>query len=120
MHAIPLGHRNSFNAYASRGEVLFRRADSDKHCGADEMTKKSTRTKIVCTIGPASRSKETLAKMIGAGMDVARLNLSHDTHSTHKKTFDVIRSVDPYSIGTRMRLVSKSRVRLNSESSRIP
>ncbi|MHA2301724.1 MAG: pyruvate kinase, partial [Candidatus Thorarchaeota archaeon] len=58
------------------------------------MTKKSTRTKIVCTIGPASKSKETLAKMIEAGMDVARLNLSHDTHSTHRKTFDKIRSID--------------------------
>ncbi|MFW9886214.1 MAG: pyruvate kinase [Candidatus Thorarchaeota archaeon] len=59
------------------------------------MTQKSTRTKIVCTIGPASRSKETLAKMVEAGMDVARLNLSHDTHSTHRKTFDDIRAVDP-------------------------
>ena len=59
------------------------------------MTKKFTRVKIVCTIGPASRSKKILAKMIEAGMDVARLNLSHDTHSTHKKTFDTIRSLDP-------------------------
>ncbi|MHA2143222.1 MAG: pyruvate kinase [Candidatus Thorarchaeota archaeon] len=58
------------------------------------MTKKFTRTKIVCTIGPASRSKETLARMIEAGMDVARLNLSHDIHSTHKKAFDTIRSID--------------------------
>jgi pyruvate kinase len=69
--------------------------DSDIHCGVNEMMKKSTRTKIVCTIGPASRSKKILAKMIDAGMDVARLNLSHDTHSTHRKTFDDIRSVDP-------------------------
>jgi pyruvate kinase len=69
--------------------------DSDMQYGVDEMTEKFTRVKIVCTIGPASKSKETLAKMIDAGMDVARLNLSHDTHSTHKKTFDAIRSVDP-------------------------
>ncbi|MFW9888921.1 MAG: pyruvate kinase [Candidatus Thorarchaeota archaeon] len=59
------------------------------------MKEKFTRTKIVCTIGPASRSRETLAKMIEAGMDVARLNLSHDTHSAHRKTFDTIRSIDP-------------------------
>ncbi|MFW9913699.1 MAG: pyruvate kinase, partial [Candidatus Thorarchaeota archaeon] len=58
------------------------------------MKEKFTRTKIVCTIGPASRSRETLAKMIEAGMDVARLNLSHDTHSAHRKTFDTIRSID--------------------------
>jgi len=64
--------------------------ERDKHYGADEMKEKFNRTKIVCTIGPASRSKETLAKMIEAGMDVARLNLSHDTHATHRKTFDDI------------------------------
>lgn len=55
---------------------------------------KLTRTKIVCTIGPASRSKDTLAGMIEAGMDVARINLSHETHSIHRKTFETIRSVD--------------------------
>ncbi|MEA2181698.1 MAG: pyruvate kinase, partial [Solirubrobacteraceae bacterium] len=35
------------------------------------------RTKIVATIGPASRDRETLARMVEAGMDVARLNFSH-------------------------------------------
>ncbi|NWF95443.1 MAG: pyruvate kinase [Candidatus Thorarchaeota archaeon] len=60
------------------------------------MTEKSerTRSKIVCTIGPASRSKEILAGMIEAGMDVARLNMSHDDHASHRKTFDTIRSLD--------------------------
>jgi len=46
-----------------------------------------TRTKIVCTIGPASRSKKTLTKMVKAGMDVARINLSHEDHPSAKKTF---------------------------------
>ena len=57
------------------------------------MTMKSTRTKIVCTIGPASRSKETLAKMIEAGMDVARLNFSHGSHDTHHKTIREVRRI---------------------------
>ena len=53
-----------------------------------------TRSKIVCTIGPASRSKEVLTGMIEAGMDVARLNLSHDDHSSAKEEFETIRSID--------------------------
>ncbi|MHA1246871.1 MAG: pyruvate kinase, partial [Candidatus Thorarchaeota archaeon] len=48
-----------------------------------------TRSKIVCTIGPASRSREVLADMVEAGMDVARLNLSHEDHATARKTFEL-------------------------------
>jgi len=53
-----------------------------------------TKSKIVCTIGPASKSKEVLEKMVEAGMDVARLNLSHEDHKSARKTFDTLRSVD--------------------------
>ncbi len=42
------------------------------------------RTKIVCTIGPSSDSKDKIASMIQAGMDVARLNFSHGTHAEHQ------------------------------------
>ena len=49
------------------------------------------RTKIVATIGPASREPEVLARMIEAGMDVARLNFSHGTAEGHAETAERIR-----------------------------
>jgi pyruvate kinase len=52
------------------------------------------KSKIVCTIGPASESEEHLTKMIEAGMDVARLNMSHEDHKTAKTIFETIRSID--------------------------
>ena len=51
------------------------------------------RTKIVCTIGPASNNEETMQKMIEAGLNVARLNFSHGTHEEHKKTIEMFRKV---------------------------
>ena len=44
------------------------------------------RTKIVATIGPASRDPEVLVRMVEAGMDVARLNFSHGTEEQHAET----------------------------------
>jgi pyruvate kinase len=49
------------------------------------------KTKIVCTIGPASRSPEVLAQLIKAGMNVARLNFSHGEFSGHAKDIETIR-----------------------------
>ncbi len=49
------------------------------------------RTRIVCTIGPASRSPAMLGKLVDAGMDVARLNFSHGTHEEHAAAIRAIR-----------------------------
>lgn len=51
------------------------------------------KTKIVCTIGPASDDEEILTQMAQAGMNVARCNFSHGTHEQHKERFDRIKKV---------------------------
>lgn len=51
------------------------------------------KTKIVCTIGPASENEEILAKLIANGLNVARLNFSHGTHEEHQKRIDTIKKV---------------------------
>ena len=51
------------------------------------------KTKIVCTIGPASESEETLRALCKAGMNVARLNFSHGTHEEHLRRIETIRRV---------------------------
>ena len=51
------------------------------------------KTKIVCTLGPASNTKEILIGLCRAGMNVARLNFSHNTHEDHKRRMDMIKEV---------------------------
>ncbi|MBR0152288.1 MAG: pyruvate kinase [Lachnospiraceae bacterium] len=51
------------------------------------------KTKIICTIGPASESEEVLRKMCLAGMNVARLNFSHGTHEEHAAKIAAIKKV---------------------------
>jgi len=52
------------------------------------------KTKIVCTLGPASNDKETIMKMAEAGMNVARFNFSHGDHAEQKARMDLVREVE--------------------------
>ncbi|MBQ3794726.1 MAG: pyruvate kinase [Butyrivibrio sp.] len=51
------------------------------------------KTKIICTIGPASESEEKLREIMLAGMNVARFNFSHGSHEEHKKKYDRIKKL---------------------------
>src|SRR2546425_12660549 len=49
-------------------------------------------SKIVCTIGPASRTPRMIDRLLSAGMDVARLNFSHGTHEEHARNSSMLRA----------------------------
>ena len=56
-----------------------------------EMQNRYGKTKIVCTLGPASSTVDVIEKMVRAGMDVARLNFSHGTHEEHYAMMKAVR-----------------------------
>ncbi|WP_139980996.1 pyruvate kinase [Nocardioides litoris] len=49
------------------------------------------RAKIVCTLGPATSSERRIRELVYAGMDVARLNMSHGSHDVHRETYRLVR-----------------------------
>lgn len=51
------------------------------------------KTKIVCTLGPSSSSKEIISKMYDAGMNVCRINFSHGTHEEHAEKIRIIKEI---------------------------
>ena len=51
------------------------------------------RTKIICTVGPATCSLERLQALVDAGMNVARLNFSHGAYEFHAQTFHHLRQI---------------------------
>jgi pyruvate kinase len=51
------------------------------------------KTKIIATLGPATDTRETIAKLIDRGMNVARLNFSHGDHQDHQRRYDLVREV---------------------------
>ncbi|KAL2922141.1 Plastidial pyruvate kinase 2 [Bienertia sinuspersici] len=55
------------------------------------------KTKIVCTIGPSTNTREMIWKLAEAGMNVARLNMSHGDHASHKKVIDLVKEYNAQS-----------------------
>lgn len=52
------------------------------------------KTKIVCTLGPATNDKETIKKVVESGMNVARMNFSHGDHDEHKHRIDLVKEAE--------------------------
>jgi pyruvate kinase len=52
----------------------------------------SRRAKIVCTLGPATSDPRTITELVAAGLDVARLNMSHGDHNAHRATYQAVRA----------------------------
>ena len=57
------------------------------------MIKNSKKTKIVCTLGPASQTEEILTKLVENGLNVCRFNFSHGSHEEHKERLDLVKKV---------------------------
>ena len=49
------------------------------------------KTKIVCTIGPSTNTREMIWKLAETGMNVARMNMSHGDHQSHQKVIDLVK-----------------------------
>ena len=74
-----------------------------------------TRTKIICTIGPASSNISTLKKLHKSGMNVARINMSHATHESAKGIIDSINKINSSNAGS----ISKIGILLDTQGPEI-
>ena len=83
-----------------------------------------TRSKIVCTIGPASEDEKTLRAMVQSGMDVARINMSHGTTNEKRPVFERLREIGETSImidlpGPKIRIGELDRAYVLEEGDRV-
>ena len=55
---------------------------------------RTRRTRMVCTLGPASRTPDKIEALARAGADVFRLNFSHGSHDDHAQTYEAVRAAE--------------------------
>ncbi|KAJ0971848.1 hypothetical protein J5N97_019807 [Dioscorea zingiberensis] len=70
---------------------------SDASSGVWSKPNVRRKTKIVCTIGPSTNTREMIWKLAEAGMNVARLNMSHGDHASHQKVIDLVKEYNAQS-----------------------
>lgn len=69
------------------------------------------KTKIVCTIGPSTNTREMIWKLAEAGMNVARLNMSHGDHASHQKVIDLVKEYNEQSKDNVIAIMLDTKVR---------
>lgn len=74
---------------------LQERADTSVSIWSKPAVKR--KTKIVCTIGPSTNTREMIWKLAEAGMNVARMNMSHGDHASHQKVIDLVKEYNAQS-----------------------
>ena len=91
-----MGHQTELvNAGKSSGQGLeprpWKQTMRSLNASVSKTETRSLRTKIVCTLGPASSDEATLRAMIAAGMTTARINMSHGQYADHAERIDAVR-----------------------------
>ncbi|KVH91900.1 Pyruvate kinase [Cynara cardunculus var. scolymus] len=87
--SMKIVEQNQEPAFSPNGPIF---PSSDSSSRQAQISSDSQRkTKIVCTIGPSTSSREMIWKLAEMGMNVARLNMSHGDHASHQKTIDIVK-----------------------------
>ncbi|KAK7307730.1 hypothetical protein VNO77_41050 [Canavalia gladiata] len=90
-HGIQINSPNGSPTVGNTNSALELHSDKygEGQVGANSDAR--TKTKIVCTIGPSTNSRDMIWKLAETGMNVARLNMSHGDHASHQKTIDLVK-----------------------------
>lgn len=75
------------------------------------------KTKIVCTIGPSTNTKEMIWKLAETGMNVARLNMSHGDHTSHQKVIDLVKEYNAQNRENVIAIMLDTKVKISSHLS---
>ncbi|CAA7024795.1 unnamed protein product [Microthlaspi erraticum] len=94
---IPVSPEDVPNREQQLERLLEMQQFSDTSVGVWSKPTVRRKTKIVCTVGPSTNTREMIWKLAEAGMNVARMNMSHGDHASHKKVIDLVKEYNAQS-----------------------
>uniref|UniRef100_A0A1J3CKJ6 Pyruvate kinase n=1 Tax=Noccaea caerulescens TaxID=107243 RepID=A0A1J3CKJ6_NOCCA len=94
---IPVSPEDVPNREQQLERLLELQQFSDTSVGVWSKPTARRKTKIVCTVGPSTNTREMIWKLAEAGMNVARMNMSHGDHASHKKVIDLVKEYNAQS-----------------------